>query len=441
MIKPSPEDVASHRDVRDIAALAGITAAIRLVIAAILPARALSEDIHIWQTVTAILMRGDNPYVETPLLFYPPFWMQVLYVLGRISQRTGISLAHLIQFVLTLTDVAIVVLVYALLKNLGAGNRAYRLALIGFALNPISIILTCEHGNFDSVVGLLVLATVFGLVRWNEGAGVSSWLMAAMTVGLGILAKTVPLITAPLLLVRWRETDWPARIVAAALVIGPSLIGVSVLYVLAPKQTAADIFQYRSAAGWFGVSGVLNIIGGQDLARHYSSIYPLLAVLVVGAAGWVFARMRVVSNHAIVLGCALLLMWVPPLGSGYGPQYAGWFLGVCVVLYGISAGALRTSLLALGLVALATYVLEYGLVPTQGAFLSLIAPHRTAALSQTLSQPEGQTLLRFPLFVAYLVFLAVGLRDFVGEALTGGNEPAGAPADVPAKRLAEGIAP
>ena len=39
-----------------------------------------------------------------------------------------------------------------------------------------------------------------------------------MSIGLGILAKTIPLVLAPMLLVRWRETDWASRVVGLALI-------------------------------------------------------------------------------------------------------------------------------------------------------------------------------------------------------------------------------
>ena len=396
--------------------LAGITAAIRLAIDVTLPERVLSEDFKLWRMVTGILLSGGNPYVRDPnattgpLLFYPPLWMQVLYVLGTLSNWTHISLAHLIQFVLAGIDVAIVILAYLFMRALGAGSRAFWFALIGIAINPISILLACVHGNFDSLVGLLVLATAFALVAWSRGGVPSMWLLACLTLGLGILAKTVPIILAPLLLLRSRETDWADRVLGAALVVGPTLLGVSVLYVLSPSNVVADIFQYRSAAGWFGVSGLLNIVGGSQAVKGYGAVYPVIALAVVVAATVAIARARVVvTDLTIILGCALLLMWIPPLGSGYGPQYAGWFLPICVVLFAITRGPLRASLAVLAGVALVTYIAEYGFIPTQGAFFSLVAPHTTATIGRLLSPPAASTLLRLPLFLAYLGFLTIGV--------------------------------
>ncbi len=403
--------------------LAAITAAIRLALAAALPVRVLSQDFRYWDTVTGVLLSGGNPYASTSRLNYPPLWMQVLYVLGHVSNLTHISLAHLIQVVLTGVDVATVILAYLLMRTLVVGPFAFRVALIGIALNPISILLACQHGNFDSVVGLLVLATAFALVFWNRGAATSMWLLACLPMGLGILAKTVPLILAPLLFVRWRETDWAARVVGAALVVGPTLIGVSVIYVLSPQQVTANVFEYRSTAGFFGVSGLLNIVGGPQAASGYNVIYPVIALTLVIAATVAVVRAQVLSDLTLILLCALLLMWIPPLGSGYGPQYTGWFLPLAVVLFAIARGTLRASLAVLAAVASATYLVEGAFIPSLGAFFSLIAPDASASLGRILSPPAAQTLLRLPLFFAYLGFLTVGVQTLLQSTKADGTAP------------------
>ena len=386
--------------------LVATTVAIRLGFAAVLPPRFYSIDIHIWERVTQILMSGQNPYQTTPLLYYPPLWMQVLFVLGKISSRTHISLAHLIQVTLTGVDAAIVVLTYLLLRSLGiAERRAFWIALVGIALNPISIFMAIEHGNFDSMVGLSALGAAFALVAWSRGAAISTWLLACMSIGLGILAKTIPLVLAPMLLVRWRETDWASRVVGLALIALPTLVGVSVLYSLSPREVAADIFQYRSAAGYFGVSGLLNLVGGVQATTRYSQVFALIAFVVVVSSAVAVARSRTVNEHTIILSMVLLLMWIPALGSGYGAQYIGWILPLLVVLFAISAGPLRLSLWVFAGVALATYVFEYAVIPLQDS-----------ATRAWLAPQPAQTLFRLPLFFAYLGVLITALATLAGKA-------------------------
>ncbi|HVH62465.1 MAG TPA: glycosyltransferase 87 family protein, partial [Candidatus Dormibacteraeota bacterium] len=351
------------------------------------------------EQATRILLSGQNPYATTTLFYYPPLWMQVLFVLGRISDGTHISLAHLIQVVLTGVDVLIVALAFLFMRFLGCDrSRAWWIALIGIALNPISIFMAVEHGNFDAIVGLFALSTVYAVVAWNQSASISTWLVGCLMLGLGILAKTVPLVLAPLLLIRWRETDWAARGVGAALIVLPALIGVSVLYVLSPDMVASNVFHYRSVSGYFGVSGLLNLVGGTSATTAYASAYPVLPLAAVLFAGFVFSRPARRSTQTIVISSVLLLMAIPALGPGYGPQYIGWILPLAVVLYAISTGPLRLSLLAFGILALSTYTVEYAVIPALGP-----------ASKDVLSPAEAQTVFRLPLFAAYLAVLASGL--------------------------------
>jgi len=106
----------------------------------------------------------------------------------------------------------------------------------------------------------------------------------------------------------------------------------------------------------------------------------------------------------------------PALGSGYGPQYTGWFLPLAAVLFAIARGTLHASLLVLAGVALITYLVEYAFIPSQGAFFSLLAPDATAAIGHQLSPSTAQTLVRLPLFLAYLGFLTIGVRSLLQSA-------------------------
>jgi hypothetical protein len=106
---------------------------------------------------------------------------------------------------------------------------------------------------------------------------------------------------------------------------------------------------------------------------------------------------------------ALLLLLVPVLGPGYGPQYAWWWIPVLVVAYALEGRWLRIPLLALFVIAAVTYVVDYALVPTLGGGV-LVVDHPAAlgGWSRALDTLSGETLLRLPLFGAYVVVLLAG---------------------------------
>jgi hypothetical protein len=59
-----------------------------------------------------------------------------------------------------------------------------------------------------------------------------------------------------------------------------------------------------------------------------------------------------------------------------------------------------------------TYVVEYALVASQGRFLVAFFPGSSSLerASERISSPGAQTLLRLPLFVAFVVLLIAGAR-------------------------------
>src|SRR5262245_46588076 len=60
-------------------ALLIIHLAVRGLFLLITPAGA-SNDVSNWLAVAAALRNGENPYVTTPFLNHPPFWMQWIFV-------------------------------------------------------------------------------------------------------------------------------------------------------------------------------------------------------------------------------------------------------------------------------------------------------------------------------------------------------------------------
>jgi len=99
--------------------------------------------------VANILHRGGNVYLETARYNYGPLWSYILYGLFLISGKEPADFRFLIAIFLTIVDGAIFLI---LLKTFGK-----RVAFL-FFLNPISIIITGYHNQFDN------LAMLFGFI-------------------------------------------------------------------------------------------------------------------------------------------------------------------------------------------------------------------------------------------------------------------------------------
>jgi hypothetical protein len=384
-----------------------VALAARVLFLLFMPPSALSEDMQHWSEVAAVLENGGNPYNLTPHLNWPPLWMQLVFLLSKLSGWTGVPFHRCVQGFLILVDCLVIAAACRLCVRLGRERGVSRIVIGGLCLNPIPVLLTCQHGNFDALVGLLVLLFNLALLAHARSDEAVDWLWACLFLGLGALAKTVTLALAPLLLSGARRLSGHHVRLGALLCIGPAALGMSILYALGPREITEHVLSYRSYGGWFGFSGLLG--AWSPLYVRLSPILILAALVLAGRFVWRTPRLE---PRQQVLLCALCLMVLPALGPGYAPQYVAWFLPLLVCSYAVDGSASwRRLLLASYAVAAATYLFEYAFFESHGSFLVRIHPTRELLdFSLRWSTELPQALVRLPLFLCYLALLAFGAR-------------------------------
>jgi hypothetical protein len=388
---------------------------VRGVVLRMLPPGAISYDLRAWSEVAGFLAAGQNPYNLQPYLSWPPAWMQIVFFLDHVARRLDVPLAMVIRVFLIFVDGASVVLAARLIRRIAPVSVLWPL-LLGWSLNPIAILLVCQHGNFDGLVAICILAALLCLIEFIADRDVAAWLWACCWLGLGVLLKTIPIALAPLLCAG-RQLSRRALALGSVLLVGPALYGLSVIYALGPGPVRARVLDYRGLPGWFGISGLLTIAGEQAWIPFYRILF---ALALVSYMVWLAVRMRrQVSPRACVFAAAGILTAIPALGPGYGTQYLAWSLPLLLVLWAIGDRRTRVVLLGFGVVAVLTYLCDYALMSSHGAFLLAISNNPNPAalrLSQRLATQQGSTLERLPLFAAYLV-LVVHLVRATGRDL------------------------
>jgi hypothetical protein len=391
----------------DLAAALAALLAVRLAFLALMPAGAVSVDMRHWEEVAALLRSGANPYRETAHLNWPPLWMTILFFLDAAGRFLGLPLFRMVQAFLIAAECGSLAVLHSILSRFFPGPGTLRLLLAGVSLNPILVLLTCQHCNFDALVSLWILLFSLELMEYRRGEAAADWLLACMFLGLGMLTKTVPGMLLPLLLAGFLKSAASTRLLGAALALGPAALGLGVIYALSPADVAAKVLAYRSYWGWFGFTGLLGL--------PYVLLAPWLLAGLGALAGLLAWRAGGLDPGRQALASALLLAAVPALGPGYGTQYAFWFIPLLVCCYRAFEDRLwRRSLLVFYGVGAATYLYEYGVSAAQGAFLHGLMPGSgLEALGESLSSRSRQTLLRLPLFACYLLVLCAGVRLLV----------------------------
>ncbi len=394
-----------HKFWLDTAIIALIAAAARLIFLRWLPPGAESVDLHSWQKVAAELHAGRNPYQTTPFLNWPPLWMQIIAVVAKASRVLQIPFETLLRLVLITSDVAVVIVTHRVAVFMEL-PKARSIVLIGLALNPIAILLVCQHANFDTLVALAIVLSIIALLRFGVSQQPVHWLFAALALGIGILTKTIPMILVPLLSAHWKKLDHPTRILGAFLLIGPVTLGLSVLIALAPHAIFQHVIQYRSLGGVFGVSGILAATVKPQPARLVRIALLLTLAAIVLLTSVRAARCESKDSCRLILLGAFLLISIIVLGPGYGPQYITWFLPLLALTASSFDGTWRLVLMVWASIATLTYLVEYLLLPSHGALLFHLLPSQSFGWTSALATPLGLTLLRLPLFFSYCMLWA-----------------------------------
>lgn len=403
----------ARSEVRGLIAILLATLAARVLYIAMLPSYAYSYDISCFEDLARTLGTGNNPYATTPCYFaWPPFWMLVLYVLDRITQIGGFELVDVIRAFLIVVESTAIVLAWKLSERNLTKEAVQRMLFVGLALNPIAILLTCQHGNFDIMVAVWVMLMVLALHAYQRSRDVTDWMIACFFLGMGILTKTVPLALTPLLMPGARAATWKQRFLGGTILIGPTALGLGVMYALEPKPIIERVLLYRSFAGRFGFSGLAKAL---DMPGVFAVVGPLtslvfLALLVWGCVkAWSWTDVR---DRQITLLAGLILFALPAVGPGFAPQYASWFLPLLAVSYLSGSRRWKVTLIVTYVISSLTYIAYYAFARDLGGFLVYMWDSPTAVhLGRLITEEEPRVWLTFPMFVSWVILLIAGVRE------------------------------
>ncbi|MBX7145291.1 MAG: hypothetical protein K1X79_12625 [Oligoflexia bacterium] len=377
-----------------------ISLCVGLLIIFLLPPGASSIDLQRYLSIVEILGRGGNPYIETNYLNYAPAWMQVLWFIGRLA---GADPARQEIFIKLLNCLAVGMLCMLLswATNLAPNPRKQMLLILfGITLNPALLLIAYVHASFDPVLMLATCASLVLLAQAERMQDVTTWLAAAFVLGLAILLKPVPIVYLPLLFIPYHWLPKRARCFGIILSISPFIISLSVIYALAPKATIANVLQYSSVPGYFGLTGLFfPLSSGQTLIAYYSWIFKSLLPIALTFAAICINRCQSESSYLIIFRYALLAtLTLIIIGPGFGTQYLFW-LAPLAILRSYFPPCAKAPIIATLLIANVTLLYEYLRFPILSGTLA------TSLGSAEVMHPTITTLIRMPLYLCLLWWL------------------------------------
>lgn len=282
--------------------VAALAALVRLVPAALTFG---TSDVVTWELLGRMLLDGENFYA-TQLHNWPALWIYFCAAAIWLHDTTGVPFSLLIKLPPIAADALISLLLMSWTRRRSAG--------LAYALNPVAILITGYHGQFDALMlAPTVLATLLftkstrlqtaaralrcaRMTARQSGARATpisrNVLLSALAIGLGIWFKPVPFILLPLLLPRL--ATWRDRLLYTVLAVAPAILGTLPYFVQWPQDVAANFLGYSS---WFGQWG-------------YAVMWMVVEFVTSGTVPWWLPDPDYVSAplHAIYVGGKFVLI-------------------------------------------------------------------------------------------------------------------------------------
>jgi hypothetical protein len=374
-----------------------------------------TEDVASWGMVGETLLRGENPYRYTYFLRWPSLWMVTIFAIKHLSLALRWDFATLIKIPPIIADVAIPVVIFCYFtRKYGDAGKGRVYALL-YAINPVPILITAVHGQFDAVPALFLLLSLYFVDRYEE---VADLFVSAIFLGLAIFAKSWPLLMVPFFLAHVSGRKPKAAFLVTSLL--PFLVSVATLYALTPADVYYKVGQYKGLPGWWGFTSFFNVVQ-HPATKFISDLYARIGnyVLLLALAGMYIAYYRLRHSRsqglleALVGGILLIYVLTP----GYGTQYLAWIVPF-VIMYSCESKTARYFLVLASLELLIEYVFR-PYTGVLGEWVLKSRDLRSEAFHAAYGSPTDVTvtnLLRWPLWICCGLFLATILRGWQRSA-------------------------
>lgn len=257
-------------------------------------------------------------YAQTPGIYpYPPLWVWFEVLAKLVSSAQILSFPLVIRLPIILADTGIVYLIWHWYNREAPSQRVLWATI--YALNPVSLIITCLHGQFDAIPTFFSLWAIYSLVQRRNLT------MSAVALALAVAFKSYPvLLLAPVLLqlktVRERLLYFVSVLAPVAVILLPFMLR-------SPAAVMNELFNYYGV-GLLGILVPIRTIYVPLSNAHF----PIdLTVQIINASRWIFmsaylAVLVWVQHQRLhlpeTIATTFLLFYT--LCAGISPQYLVW---------------------------------------------------------------------------------------------------------------------
>jgi len=259
-------------------------------------------------------------YKDTQGIYpYPPMWVWFEVAAHLVSLTKIVSFPVAVRLPAILAEAGIVHLIWCQHANHGPKNAA--LWCLAYVLNPVSIIVTSLHGQFDAIPVYLMLLSAYTLSRKRR-----LWL-SAIVLGLAICFKPFPVLILPIFVSMLPSSK--LRIVFSALSLAPVALLLSPFLLHSPGAVMKELFGYQGV----GLLGILvpirigyTLLASSKLPVEYTE-------QIISLSRWLFLatytvltlslwnRPMPIYNAMVIVFSLFYLVF-----AGISPQYLLWIV-------------------------------------------------------------------------------------------------------------------
>lgn len=277
-------------------------------------------------------------YAETTGIYpYPPVWMRIEVLAAQMADTIRGNYSLLVRLPIVLADLLIVALLAAWQAK--ERNTRWLSAAFLYAVNPVALIVTCFHGQFDAIPIAFLLLSLY-LLAFNSRASYSG-----LSLAFAIAVKSFPVLFLPIMVAYVK--GWRERLQLAGLALAPVALLLLPYLILSPTDMIRELFGYRGAAllGFMvPIRTVYVPLTGTSFPVDTTmqllklSAYAFMAAYLVYIAG-MWGRRPLLLTDTVAIFAIFYTIY-----AGIAPQYTLWILPFLLlshmrlaVLYTISA--------------------------------------------------------------------------------------------------------
>jgi len=283
-------------------------------------------DVQRMHEVAISFAKGINPYKIQNFYIYPPVWMYFEYLTLRISQVLSIPFEIVVKFWPTISDIVITLLIYKILIKKKADSKSASLWSLGYFLNPISIIISSLHGQFDSIIILLTLISLYLLLFKKK-----AYLLSTLTLGLAICIKPNPILLIPLYI-------YAKRVNLKQKVFFLFLCGLPTLLTTAPYLQKSFFDTLKAILGYSGVYDIGYPAFFRGIIYQNNANYWIANDIKILAASRNALLIGIISLYFLLVGSSDLLVSILIIYlffittyMGVSAQYLTWIIPFAIL--------------------------------------------------------------------------------------------------------------